>query len=49
MVQLIAILLAAYIVIPLVDLVAAERVRYALRLIVYLLTFLFVVYTLWKG
>ena len=46
MLLIIAILLAAYIVIPLIDLTLNQRVQYAAKLIVYVLTFAFVVYTL---
>lgn len=49
MIQIIVILLVAYIVSPLLDLVLAERVRTMAKIIVYLVTFVWIIYTLWLG
>ena len=46
MVQIIVILLVAYIIVPLIDLSFNERVKYAVKLVVYILTMLWVIYTL---
>lgn len=49
MIQIIVILLVAYIIVPMIDLSLAERVRSAAKIIVYVVTMLWVVYTLWVG
>ncbi len=46
MLLIIVILLAAYIVIPLVDLTANERIKYALKVAVYVLTLAYVLFVL---
>jgi hypothetical protein len=49
MLLIIVILLTAYIVVPLVDLTANEHVRYALKIVVYVLTLAYVLYALVTG
>lgn len=49
MVQIIVILLVAYIVVPLIDMSLNERVRYAVKLVVYVLALLWVGWTLYGG
>ena len=49
MLQLIVILLTAYIVTPLIDLCFNERVRLPIKIAVYLITFVYVVWTLFAG
>jgi hypothetical protein len=49
MLLIIVILLASLIIIPLVDLVANERIKYALKVAVYVLTFAYVLFVLVTG
>jgi hypothetical protein len=49
LVQIIVILLVAYIIVPLIDLSFNERVKYAVKLVVYIFTLLWVLYTLLVG
>jgi hypothetical protein len=49
MLQIIVILLVAYILTPLVDLCLNERVRIPVKIAVYLVTFVWIVYTLFVG
>jgi hypothetical protein len=46
MLQIIVILLVAYLLVPLADLTLNERVRYGVKLILYLLAALWVIWTL---
>jgi hypothetical protein len=47
MIQIVVILLVAYILVPLFDLTLTERVRYFAKLLIYLIALLWIVYTLW--
>ena len=49
MLLIIVILLVAYIVVPLVDLILNERVRIPVKIVVYLLAFVYVLYVLIVG
>jgi hypothetical protein len=49
MLQIVVILLVAYLIVPLVDLTLNERIRYGVKLVVYLLATLWVIYTLFVG
>jgi hypothetical protein len=49
MLQIIIILLVAYILTPLIDLCLNERVRIPVKIAVYLVTFVWIVYTLFVG
>jgi hypothetical protein len=49
MVQIVVILLVAYIVVPLLDLSLNERVRYAVKLVVYVVALMWVLWTLLVG
>jgi hypothetical protein len=49
MLQIVVILLVAYIVAPLIDLCFNERVRLPIKIAVYLITFAWIVYTLFAG
>jgi hypothetical protein len=49
MLQIVVILLVAYILIPLVDLCLNERVRIPVKIAVYLITFVWVIYTFFVG
>lgn len=46
MLQIIVILLVAYILVPLIDLTLNERVRFALKCVVYVATLLWILYSL---
>ena len=46
MLQIIVILLVSYILVPLIELTLAERLRYLFKVIVYALTLLWILYTL---
>jgi len=46
-IQIIVILAVAYIITPLLDLILAERVRITAKIIVYVITMLWLIYTLW--
>jgi hypothetical protein len=48
-IQIIVILLVAYVIVPLLDLSIAERARYPAKIIVYIVTLLWVIYTLFVG
>ena len=43
--QLIVILLVAYVLVPLIDLTLNERARYAVKVVVYILALLWVIFT----
>jgi hypothetical protein len=45
MLQIIVILLVAFIVTPLIDMITAERVRFGVKAAVYLIAFVWVVFT----
>lgn len=49
MLQIIVILLVAWILAPLIDLCLNERVRIPVKIVVYAVTFVWVVYTLFVG
>lgn len=49
MLQIIVILLVAYILIPLIALTLAERIKFFVEVVVYIVTFVWVVYTLFVG
>lgn len=49
MLQIVVILLVAYLIVPLVDLTLNERVRYAVKLVIYLLATLWVIWTSFVG
>lgn len=49
MLQIIVILLVAYILVPLVDLCLNERVRIPVKIAVFLVTFAWVIYALFVG
>ena len=49
MLQIIIILLVAYILVPLIDLTMNERVRVPVKIAVYLITFAWIIYTLFVG
>lgn len=49
MLQIIVILLVAYILVPLIDQTMNERVRVPVKIAVYLVTFVWVIYTLFVG
>jgi hypothetical protein len=48
MIQIIVILLVAYIIVPLVDMSLNERVRFPVKLVIYILALLWIVYTLFR-
>ena len=45
--QIVVILLVAYIVVPLVDLTLNERARYAVKVVIYILTLIWILYGLY--
>jgi hypothetical protein len=45
MLQIIVILLVAFIVTPLIEMITAERVRFGVKAAVYLIAFVWVIYT----
>jgi hypothetical protein len=49
MLQIIVILLVAYILIPLIQLTLKEQIRFFVEVAVYLITFVWIVYTLFSG
>jgi hypothetical protein len=49
MLQIIVILLVQFILVPLIDLCLNERVRIPVKIAVYLVTFVWVIYTLFVG
>lgn len=49
MLQIVVILLVAYLLVPLIDLTLNERVRYGVKLVIYLLASLWVIWTLVVG
>ena len=49
MVQIIVILLVSYIVVPLVDMALNEHLRYGVKLVAYILTLTWVIFTLVIG
>jgi hypothetical protein len=49
MLQIIVILLVAYILVPLIDLCLNERVRMPVKIAVFAITFVYVLYTLYVG
>lgn len=49
MVQIIVILLVAYLLVPLADLTLNERVRYGVKLFLYLIAALWVIWTLFSA
>lgn len=46
MLQIVVILLVAYLLVPLIDLTLNERVRYGVKLVIYLLASLWIIWTL---
>jgi hypothetical protein len=49
MLQIVVILLVAYLLVPLVDLTLNERIRYGVKLVLYLLASLWIIWTLFVG
>jgi hypothetical protein len=49
MLQIVVILLVAYILTPLIDLCLNERVRIPVKIAVYVVTFVWLIYTLFVG
>jgi hypothetical protein len=49
MLAIVVILLVAYIAVPLIDLTLNERVRVPVKIAVYAITFIWVLYTLYVG
>lgn len=49
MIPIIVILAVAYLLVPLLDITLNEQVRYVAKILVYVVTLVWLVYTLWIG